>query len=315
MPIKIDIENIAFSKKTILTIGTFDGIHLGHQSILKNLIEEAKRFGLRSALLTFEPHPQTVIRPERSPHMRILTTIDEKEKILENLGLDALIVAQFDQSLASLSGEEFIQRILLDKIGMSKCVIGHDHAFGKNRSGNFELIKKMSLKGDYVVEQIETFTHDGLVVKSTLIRNLIKEGRVDQANQLLGRPYRYHGTVVKGDGRGRTIGYPTANVSGDPLKLVPKSGVYACRASVKGGNFNAVTNIGTRPTFKGDERLLIEVHIFDFNDDLYNSEIGIEFLYRIRDERKFSTTSELQKQIEDDIKTAKNKGFYPALSF
>jgi riboflavin kinase/FMN adenylyltransferase len=309
MPIIIDLENIAFSKKTILTIGTFDGIHLGHQIILKNLIEEAKQFGWRSALLTFEPHPQTVIRPERSPHIRILTTIDEKEMILEKLGLNVLIVAKFDQLLASLSGEEFIQKILLDKIGMSKCVIGHDHAFGKNRSGNFELMKKMSLEGDYEVEQIETFTHDGMVVKSTLIRNLIKEGHVDQATQLLGRPYRYHGTVVKGDGRGRNIGYPTANISGHPLKLKPKSGIYACRISVNGRNFNAVTNIGTRPTFKDEERLLIEVHILDFNDDLYNSEIGIEFLYRIRDERKFNSIDELQKQIEDDIKTAKYRGF------
>ncbi len=309
MPIRTDLDNIQFSKDTILTIGTFDGVHIGHQSILKNLVEEAKRFGWRSALLTFEPHPQTVIRPERSPHLRILTTIEEKEEILENLGLDVLIVAKFDQSLASKTGEEFIRDILLKKIGMSKCVIGHDHAFGKNRSGNFELMKKMSLENNYDVEQIETFMHDGLVVKSTVIRNLIHDGDTMKANQLLGRPYWFTGKVSRGDGRGRTIGFPTANIEGSPLKLVPKEGIYACRVSLDNKRYKAVTNIGSRPTFKEDDRRLIEAHVLDFDGNLYGKEVRIEFMYRIRDERKFDSTIELQKQIWQDIETARSRGF------
>lgn len=309
MLIQTDLEHITFSKDTILTIGTFDGVHLGHQKILNNLIVEAKAFGWRSALLTFEPHPQTILRPERTPHIRILTTIDEKKEILEKLGLDLLIIAKFDLTLASKTGAEFISEILVQKIGMSKCVIGHDHVFGKNRSGNYELMVRMGANNNYIVEQIETFLHQGTVVKSTLIRNLIREGDVKKANQFMGRPYVFSGKVVKGDGRGRTIGFPTANIKGHALKIIPKNGIYACRVAVMGKTYNAVTNIGSRPTFTEGGENIIETHLLDFDKNIYEESIQIEFLYRIREEIRFNSAEELKKQISSDVQMALSKGF------
>ena len=309
MLLQTDLEHITFSKDTILTIGTFDGVHLGHQKILNNLIVEAKASGWRSVLLTFEPHPQMVIRPDRSPQIKILTTIDEKKKILEKLGLDALVVARFDQNLASKTGEEFIRDILVKTIGMSKCVIGHDHVFGKNRSGNYDLMLRLGGIYDYTVEQIQTFLCEETVVKSTLIRHLIQDGEIGKANQFLGRPYALSGIVVKGDGRGRTIGFPTANIIGDPSKLIPKKGIYACRVNYDGISYNAVTNIGSRPTFTDDSERIIEIHMLDFKDDIYNETVQADFLYRIRDEVKFHSADELKKQISEDIRVALNRGF------
>lgn len=309
MLIQTDLDTIGHSKATILTIGTFDGIHLGHQEILKRLITESHQFGCRSVLLTFEPHPQTIIRPDRSPQTRILTTIEEKKDILEKLGLDILVVAKFDLLLASKTGEEFIKEILVEKIGMRKCVIGHDHVFGKNRSGNFELLENMSSSYAYEVEEIDAFTYQGTIVKSTLVRNLLREGNIESANNFLNRPYLFTGKVVSGDGRGKKIGFPTANITGHPLKLVPKNGVYACRTLVNGKKFNAVTNIGVRPTFDSLQEASMETHILEFESDLYGEEIQLEFLYRIRDEIKFTSAEELKKQISLDIHTALNKGF------
>lgn len=309
MLIQTDLENVTFLKETILTIGTFDGVHLGHQKILTNLIAEANRSNWRSALLTFEPHPQTIIRPERKPQIRILTTIDEKRGVLEKLGLNVLIVAKFDIALASKTGEEFIREILVHKIGMAKCIIGHDHVFGKNRSGDYELMVSMSRSNNYTVEQIETFLHEGTVVKSTLIRNLVREGDIEKANEFLGRPYILSGKVIKGDGRGRTIGFPTANILVHPLKIIPKSGIYACRVVVHERSYKAVTNIGSRPTFTDGGEDVIEIHLIDFDKNIYGENIQTEFLYRIRDEIRFNSGDELKKQISADIKTALSRGF------
>ena len=304
MFIQTDLENISYSKSTILTIGTFDGIHRGHQEILKRLIEESRQNGWRSVLLTFEPHPQTIIRPERSPQIRILTTVDEKISILEKLGLDVLIVAKFDQTLAAKTGEEFIKEILVNKIGISKCVIGHDHVFGKDRSGNFELMMKLSIPFDFEVEQISALAYEGTVINSTLIRNLIREGNVEKANKFLNRPYFFSGSIVKGDGRGRAIGFPTANITGHPLKLVPKNGVYACRIQLNDSVYKAVTNIGSRPTFTDSQETLIETHIVDFDRNIYGETIQLEFVNRIRDEIKFGSADELKRQISRDVQAA-----------
>ncbi|MBL7995804.1 bifunctional riboflavin kinase/FAD synthetase [bacterium] len=309
MLIQTDLENITYSKNTIITIGTFDGIHRGHQEILKSLVSESALRNWRSVLLTFEPHPQTIIRPERIPQMRILTTIGEKADILDKLGVDVLIVAKFDNELASKTGEEFIKDILLSKIGMAKCVIGHDHVFGKNRSGNFDLMMRLSRSCGFEVNQINAIVHEDTVINSTLIRRLIREGHIEKANQFLNRPYLYSGKIVKGDGRGRAIGYPTANIAGHPLKLVPKNGVYACFVHLKNNKYMAVTNIGSRPTFTNADEAIIETHLLDFSNNVYDDEIQIEFLYRIRDEAKFNSTEELKQQISEDIKTALNKGF------
>ncbi len=305
-----DLETIRHQKNSIVTIGTFDGVHLGHRQIIKKVVEESKQFGSRSVLLTFDPHPQAVIHPERSAEMKVLTSIGEKKKLLEALGIDTLIVAKFDKHLAQKTGEEFVKEILMDRIGLQKCIVGHDHVFGKNRSGDFELLRAMGKSGGFEVERIEAFELNHTVVNSTHIRKFIQDGNMESANQFLGRAYALKGKIVKGDGRGSQIGYPTANlVLNDPQKLVPKNGVYAATAVLNGTKYQSVTNIGTNPTFRDAGKTSIEVHILNFNSDLYDMELELSILYRIRAEKKFNSIGELTAEIQNDIDFAVKKGF------
>jgi riboflavin kinase / FMN adenylyltransferase len=297
------LDNVSHDLNSFLTLGTFDGIHLGHQTILRQLIGECRQQSARSILLTFEPHPQTVINPKKIPDIRILTTIDEKKKILESLGLDLLICASFDEQMANLHAEDFIKDVLIDKVGFKKIVIGHDHAFGKNRSGNFETLQRMGQYYNFIVEQIDVVKDHNKIINSTNLRKLLFEGKVEIANRYLGRYYSISGTVIHGDGRGKQIGIPTANLLPEhPLKLIPKTGVYGTYCTVNGVRYKSVTNVGYRPTFTDNiDRPVIETHILNYRTDIYNQSIKLEFVTFLRNEQSFGNADELLKKIQHDI--------------
>lgn len=297
-----NLNTIPHDGNSLLTMGTYDGIHRGHQAILQQLIGESCRNSARSILLTFEPHPQTVINPKRIPDIRILTTIEEKRKILSNMGLDLLICAPFDEAMAAMHAEDFVRDILLKKIGFKKIIIGHDHAFGKNRSGHFETLQRMSRHYDFEVEQVDAVTFKNKIINSTGIRRLLFEGKMETANEYLGRPYSISGTVVHGDGRGQKIGIPTANIlPGHFMKLIPKTGVYGTYCMVDDVRHASVTNVGFRPTFTNNEdQPVIETHIFDYHHNIYGKTVVLEFLTYLRHEKHFSSKEALIKAINED---------------
>lgn len=298
--------NALVKSPSAVTIGTFDGVHVGHQRIISQLRADSQ--SLRSVVVTFEPHPQTVLLPTR-PEIHILTTLEEKTAIFESLGIDVLFVAKFDAQLASKTGEEFVREILIDAIGMKYCVIGHDHAFGKNRSGNYQTLLELSKTLDFIVDRVEAYSQSDIIVNSTTIRKFLSEGDVSQVAELLGRRYSVSGNIIRGDGRGRTIGIPTANLTLDhPKKLIPRNGVYATWLNLEGKKYPAVTNIGTRPTYDG-LTVTIETHILNFSKDIYGQGIQLEFISRIRDEKKFASPDELISAIRSDIDVAIKQGF------
>ncbi len=298
-----NLDKIPHDKKSYLTIGTFDGVHLGHQTIINQLVSESRTDDTRSIVLTFEPHPQTVINPKRMPDIQILTTLAEKREILDSLGVDLLIVAPFDEAMANLTAEEFVQQILIDKIGFTKMIVGHDHVFGRNRSGNHQTLMTMAPYYHFTVERVEAYKSHRVLINSTLIRKLLYEGKIDQATQYMGRPYQLSGKIIKGDGRGRSIGIPTANLKpSNRNKLIPMSGVYGTIVNIDGASYRAVTNIGHRPTFYGYQtQSVIESHILNFNGDIYEKELTLRFINRIRDEFHFRSKDELVQSIRNDI--------------
>ena len=294
--IKVKALDIA---QPVITIGNFDGVHLGHQKILKRTIQRAQANGTASMVYTFNPHPLHVLRPEDAP-LRI-TTFEEKVRIIESIGIDYLISEHFTRQYAEQPPEEFVKNIICDRIHPQEIVIGHDYAFGKNRKGTIELLRKMGDIFHFKVLVVENITIKNIPVRSTTVRRLIALGKVSLAEKLLGRPYCLTGKVIHG--KQRRIGFPTANLS--PGKnLIPKNGVYAVRAATPYGTVDGIVNIGYNPTFDAD-RLTIEAHLFDFNADLYGREISLFFIKRVRTERKFPDVAQLVKQIERDIAFAK----------
>ena len=283
----------------VITIGNFDGVHLGHQKILKKTIQRAQALGVPALVYTFNPHPLQVLRPDDAPPS--ITTFEEKVHIIERLGIDYLVCEHFTRQYAEQPPEEFIKNIICDRIHPQEIVIGHDYAFGKNRKGSIELLHKMGDIFHFKVLVIDNITIKNIPVRSTTVRRLITLGKVSLAEKLLGRPYCLSGKVVHG--KQRRIGFPTANLS--PRKnLVPKNGVYAIKANTPQGMFKGVVNIGYNPTFAGT-RLTIEAHLFDFQGDLYGKEIALYFIKRIRGEKKFFEVQQLVRQIERDIAFAK----------
>jgi riboflavin kinase/FMN adenylyltransferase len=296
------LKDVKRQENTVLTVGTFDGVHAGHRTIVDTVVEKAKQRNARSVLVTFDPHPRNIINPGNDG-IKLLTTLQERCEILEELGIDRMIVIPFDRDFSLLSSEEFIRDIIHKKIGVSEFVIGYDHHFGRNREGTIETIKRLGsdLNFDsYVVSKHEI---GELTVSSTAIRNAIrKEGNVEQASEFLQRPYRLNGTVVHGDKRGKEIGFPTANIKPEHSnKIIPKDGVYAVKVRINGDWFKGMMNIGTRPTFDGTQKAL-EVHLFEFDKDIYGKEIQVRFFYRIREEKKFSGKEELVEQLNTDKK-------------
>ena len=290
------------SEKTIVTIGTFDGIHIGHQKILKNLIRTANNEGKKSVLLTFFPHPRMVLQKENK--ILLLNTIKEKSSLLEKMGLDYLIIHPFSREFSRLTALEFVRDILVNKLNTSRLIIGYDHHFGKNREGNIHQLKEYSLLYDFKVEEIPAQDIDDVSVSSTKIRTALKDGNLKTANNYLGYHYMLNGTVVSGKKLGGTIGFPTANLEiKEPYKLVPKTGVYIIKTHINTVLYTGIMNIGFNPTVLGKHQT-IEAHLFDFNEDLYGKEIMIEFIYFLREEHKFESVKELVVQLNIDKENA-----------
>lgn len=289
---------------SVVTVGTFDGVHAGHRAIIDKVVEKAKKRDARSVLVTFDPHPRNIINPGDAG-IKLLTTLQERSEILQELGIDTMIVIPFDRDFSLLSSEEFVRDIIHKKIGVSEFVIGYDHQFGRNREGTIETIEELGEElgfDSYVVSKREVGDR---TVSSTAIRNAISEdGDVEEAARLLQRPYRLNGTVVHGDKRGKEIGFPTANIKPEHVnKIIPQNGVYAVNIRIDEAWYDGMMNIGVRPTFEGTAQTL-EVHIFDFDEEIYGKEIQVRFIHRIRDEKKFGSKEELIDQLKEDKKQA-----------
>ncbi len=300
MKIYRDISVATQINKAVVTTGTFDGVHTGHQQILKRVVQEAKKIGGESVVLTFWPHPRMVIFPD-DHQLKLLNTLNEKASLLESFGIDHFIIYPFSKRFSRLSSEEYVKELLVDGIGVHKMAVGYDHRFGKNREGDFNALLEFAEKYKFEVEEIPAKDVDDVNVSSTKIRKALDEGDVETAAAYLSYPYFMHGKVVHGKGLGKSIGYPTANIQvEDSFKLIPKQGVYAVWVEIGAKRCAAMMNIGTRPTIADDNRASLEVHIFDFNEDLYNQELKISFVKRLRDEQKFENVQALSQQLNRD---------------
>jgi riboflavin kinase/FMN adenylyltransferase len=291
-------------KNAVVTIGTFDGVHLGHQKILQILKETAQKTDGESVVLTFWPHPRVVVSKD-SQDLKLLSTIDEKIELLagdksKNQGVDHLLILPFTREFSELSSEEYVSNILIDKIGTKKLVIGYDHRFGRNREGSFDYLNKNSAVFGIEIEEIPRQEIEHLTISSTKIRQSLLNGEVNSANELLGRKYSFKGIVVKGRQLGRTIGFPTANVQVTQFyKLIPVNGVYAVKTFFRNQWHDGMMNIGTRPTVEGVGRTQ-EVNIFDFDDNIYGETMTVEIVDYIRPEQKFDSLDKLKEQILAD---------------
>ncbi|GMN10422.1 bifunctional riboflavin kinase/FAD synthetase [Croceitalea sp. MTPC9] len=287
---------------TAITIGTFDGVHVGHRQILQRLINNAKEANYNSVLLTFFPHPRMVLQKESN--IKLLNTLEEKIKILESLGLDYVIVHPFTKEFSRLSAIEFVRDILVNQLSVKKVVIGYDHRFGRNRNANINDLIAFGNTLDFEVEEISAQEVDEVSVSSTKIRTALEEGNITTANSYLGYPFMLTGSVVRGKGLGRQIAFPTANLKiAESYKLIPKSGVYVAKSIIDGNTIYGMMNIGFNPTVAGKEKS-IEVHFFDFNQDLYEKKLKVELLHHLRDEHKFDSVEDLKTQLLKDKQTS-----------
>jgi len=297
------VDEIHDSSNPVATIGTFDGLHLGHQRLIHLLEEKKQQYQGTSYLITFEPHPQLILKNKNKP-ISILTTLNEKIELLQQFDVDYLLVLPFTQELAQKSGEQFIESVLYRRLGLVDVVIGYDHSFGFNRSGNVKLLQRFAEQYHFQVDIVEPFMLDGKPVKSQSIRAMLLQGQVALARQFLGRHYQISGQVVAGDGRGRRLKFPTANLlPGHPHKLIPSDGIYAVQVLINGQKYNGAVSIGLRPTFAGENKT-IEANIFDFNENIYGQEITLLFVEKLRDEIKFSSAAQLVSQMQDDVELA-----------
>ncbi len=283
----------------VVTTGTFDGVHFGHQKILARLREIAAGIQGETVILTFFPHPRLVLFPEDND-LKLINTLQEKIQLLEQAGIDHLIIQPFTKEFSRLTSLEFIQQVLVGQIGTRKLVIGYDHHFGKNREGSFEHLKHYAPEYGFEVEEIPEQDVNDVAVSSTKIRNSLLEGDIRTANEYLGYPFRLSGTVVKGDQIGRTLGFPTANIHvPESYKLIPADGIYAATLSLHGERLPGMMYIGTRPTIEGMTRN-IEMNIFDFDRTIYGEEVTLELLHFVRGDIKFKSLEELQARMKKD---------------
>ena len=300
----INISNFSTEEKTFVTIGTFDGVHFGHQKILEKLVSEAKTAGKKSVLLTFFPHPRMVLQKDTS--IELINTINEREKLLKKTGLDYLIIHPFSRDFSRMTALEFVRDILVNQFNISKLIIGYDHHFGKNREGNIQQLTEYSHLYDFKVEEIPAQDINDVSVSSTKIRRALASGNLKTANNYLGYNFMLNGTVVNGKKLGGRIGYPTANINiEEDYKLIPKTGVYIVKSLIDKNTVYGMMNIGNRPTLNGNHQTL-EVHFFDFNKDLYGKKLTIKLIYFLRDEHKFDSVKSLVYQLKKDEEIARN---------
>ncbi|HKK24197.1 MAG TPA: bifunctional riboflavin kinase/FAD synthetase [Gracilimonas sp.] len=298
----IELKNIERVPNTVLTVGTFDGVHRGHRALIETVVEKARKRNARSVVVTFDPHPREIINPGKSG-IQMLTTLKERCELLEDIGVDVLLVIPFDRDFSLLTSEEFVRDVIYKHVGVSEFVIGYDHQFGRDREGTIDTIEKLGKDLGFDSHVVSKQEMGDVTISSTLIRKtLSEEGDVKQAAEYLNRRYLLNGIVTHGDQRGKPIGFPTANLKPEhENKVIPKNGVYAVRVRVDGTWYGGMMNIGIRPTFEGQERTL-EVHIFEFDEDIYGQTIQVRFVDRIREEMKFEGIEELKKQLLQDKK-------------
>ncbi|HRH11539.1 MAG TPA: bifunctional riboflavin kinase/FAD synthetase [Bacteroidia bacterium] len=293
-------KHFRIESPTIVTIGTFDGVHLGHQKILSRLQQLKQRHGLKTVVLTFEPHPRKILDPDNKD-LKLLTLIDEKLDMLENYGVDVAVVYPFDKDFSNIEAVDYIETILLKSLQVKYLVIGYDHHFGRKRGGNISLLQELKGRYNYKVEEIDALDIDKSAISSSRIRRSLEQGHINMANNFLGHNYFLYARVIHGKKLGRTIGYPTANLQIDSQdKLIPKKGVYFVSVVVKGNAYYGMMNIGINPTTDTSLDLKIEVNIFDFEEDIYKQTIRINFLSYIREEKKFASIDELKTAIDND---------------
>jgi len=289
------------SAKTIVTVGTFDGVHIGHQKIIRKL--NKNKSSNESVILTFFPHPRMIL--QKTVELRLLNTLEEKKVLLKKAGLDCLIIEPFTEEFSRLTALEFTKNILLKKLNISKLIIGYDHRFGRNREGDFQQLQEYGKLFNFEVVEISVQDIKDVAVSSTKIRNALSEGKIEIANTYLGYEYMLTGKVIHGRGLGKKWNYPTINLNVNKnYKLVPKTGVYLIRCFINKMEYFGIMNIGFRPTVEGNTQT-IEVHLLDFNADLYGKEIQVNLIKRLRDEKKFNSLEELFQQIKKDEKTAR----------
>ncbi len=287
----------------VLTLGNFDGVHLGHQEVLKRVVRRSRELNTSSMVFTFEPHPVRVLAPNKG--LLLLSTMEERKKLIEHFDIDFLYFAHFTDEFARKHPEEFVNEIILRKINPKKIIVGHDYSFGRERKGGIDLLRRIGDKAGFKVEVVSAYMIDGQPVSSSLIRDLIGKGEVKKASNLLGRCYSLKGQVVRGNRRGTTIGFPTANVKPEK-ELLPRTGVYALLVLYDNKIYNGVCNIGYNPTFNDNSgRLSTEVFLIDFEGDLYSRTVELFFVERLRDETQFSAPEQLAGQIKRDIEEAK----------
>lgn len=285
-------------KKTIVTIGTFDGVHIGHKKILSEIVQNSLSDNLESVVLTFFPHPRMVLN--ENSDIKLLNTINEKSELLQQNGIQNLVIQNFNNAFSELSAEKFVKDILVKQLNIQKIIIGHDHRFGKNRSANIDDLIVFGKKNNFDVEQISVKEIDDVAVSSTKIRNTILEGKITLANEYLGYNYQISGKIIKGKQLGRTIGFPTANIElEENYKLIPKFGVYIVRSTIENKTFFGIMNIGLKPTFD-EENVTLEVHFLDFDANLYDKKITVSIIEFIREEQKFENIETLKIQIFKD---------------
>ena len=298
-----DISTFTSPKPTVITIGTFDGVHLGHQKIINKVVESARRENLLATIFTFFPHPRMIVQHDNS--LKLIHTLSEKKKALKALGVDLLIVQPFNEKFANLTAEDFVHKLLVERLNAKKVIIGYDHRFGKGRTADIKDMERFGEQYGFAVEEIPVEEINEVSVSSTAIRNALLSGKMDIAERYLAAPYSLTGTVVHGMKLGRSIGYPTANiVVDDKYKLIPKDGVYAVYSLINQQKVYGMMSIGKNPTIEG-KGSSIEVHFFDFNSDIYDQQITIYFIKYLREEQKFDSIELLKQQIANDETAAR----------
>ena len=293
-------------RKAVVTIGMFDGVHRGHWEVLSEIRRRAEAVGGRSVLVTFHPHPLTIVRPESAPPM--LSTPEEKKEILAESGLDYAVFLTFSPMLAAYSPRRFVEEILVERLNVGELVVGYDHHFGKGREGNVETLEVLGRELGFAVHVVGPVGSQGDAISSTKIRSALLEGDVETARWGLGRPYSLRGLVVRGDQRGRTLGFPTANLEvrggGEGGKLIPPPGIYAVRGTIRSGTFDGALHVGPRPTFRGSPPT-IELYLLGFEDDIYGEEVRVDFVKYLREVRAFETSEALIEQMKKDVEQAR----------